>query len=158
MGTNTTELLSILLQKLLWITSICAWPIERGTIEIIVNRAHLCVIRACYYWNYCESQTFVRDLSSVLLFKFWWITIFYARPIERVTIEIMVKHEHYVVIYEYYTMSFLTEINTWIWVINLHNYKYTDSACFLTISALIIFWTWICEFTFTATDNMRFVL
>ena len=151
-----SDLSSVLLLKLLWITNICAWPIERVTIEIIVIHEHLCVTyQACYYWNYCESQTFVCDLSSTLLF------------------EIFVNHKLLCVTYRagYYrnhgesrTLGCLL----WIWVssqkyileygfLNLHNYKCTDSAWFFTISALIVFWTWIWEFTFTATDNMRFV-
>ena len=69
------DLSSVLLLKLLWITNICPWAIERVTIEIILNHKHLCVIyRACYYWNYCESRSFGCDLSSVLLLKLLWIT------------------------------------------------------------------------------------
>ena len=97
----------------LWITNISAWAIERATIEIIVNHKHFCVsYRAFYYWNYCESQTFLRELSSVLLLKLlWsqtflrelssvlllkllWITNISACTIERATIEIIVNHKH----------------------------------------------------------------
>ena len=89
------DLSSVWLLKLLWITIILLWSIERVTVEIIVNHEHLCVTyRACYYWNYCESQTFLRALSSVSLLKFLWITNCCALLIELVTIEIMVNHEH----------------------------------------------------------------
>ena len=91
---------SVLLLKLLWITSIYAWPIKRVMIEIIVNHKHLCVTyRACYNWNYCESQAFMHDLSSVLLLKLLGIMITCMWPIEPVTIEIIENHDHLVVTY-----------------------------------------------------------
>ena len=91
---------SVLLLKLLWITSISAWAIERATIEIIVNHKHFCVsYRACYYCNYCESQTFFCDLSSVLQLKLLWNTIIWLWLIERVTVEIIVNHNHLVLTY-----------------------------------------------------------
>ena len=102
------DLSSMLLLKLLWITSISVLAIERATIEIIVNHKHFCVsYRACYYWNYCESHTFLRELSSVLLLKLLWITYISAWAIERATIEIIVNHKHLLEPIEHVTIKII---------------------------------------------------